>query len=44
MIVDRRGGAEVRCWESRQDRCPGEFEESKSQVRASWHVESASSS
>jgi hypothetical protein len=28
MIVDGRGGAEVRCQESRQDRCPGEFEES----------------
>jgi hypothetical protein len=28
MIVDGIGGAEVRCQESRQDRCPGEFEES----------------
>jgi hypothetical protein len=28
MIVDGRGGAEVRCWESHQDRRPGEFEES----------------
>jgi hypothetical protein len=43
MIIDWKGGAEVRPWESRQERCPGEFEVSKSQVRASWHVESASS-
>jgi hypothetical protein len=43
MIVDGRGGAEVRCRESRQDHRPGELEESKSQVRASWHVESGSS-
>jgi hypothetical protein len=43
MIVDGRGGVEVRCRESCQDRRPGEFEESMSQVRASWHVESASS-
>jgi hypothetical protein len=28
MIVDGRGDAEVRCWESRQDRRPGEFKES----------------
>jgi hypothetical protein len=28
MIVDGRSGAEVWCRESRQDRCPGEFEES----------------
>jgi hypothetical protein len=28
MIIDGRGGAEVRCWESHQDHCPGEFEES----------------
>jgi hypothetical protein len=43
MIVDGRGGADVRCQESRQDRCSGEFEYSKSQVRAILHVESASS-
>jgi hypothetical protein len=43
IIVDERGGAKVRCRESRQDRHLGEFEESKSQVRASCHVESASS-
>jgi hypothetical protein len=28
MIVDGRDGAEVRCQESHQDRCPGKFEES----------------
>jgi hypothetical protein len=28
MIIDGRGGAEVRCRESRQDHRPGEFEES----------------
>jgi hypothetical protein len=40
MIVDGRGGAEVRCRESHEDRRAGEFEESSG---ASWHVESASS-
>jgi hypothetical protein len=28
MIIDGRGGTKVRCRESRQDRRPGEFEES----------------
>jgi hypothetical protein len=28
MIIDGRGGVEVRCRESRQDHRPGEFEES----------------
>jgi hypothetical protein len=35
MIVDGRGGAEVRYRESHEDHRPGEFEESKSQVCAS---------
>jgi hypothetical protein len=35
MIVDGRGSTEGRCRESRQDRGPEEFEESKSQVRTS---------
>jgi hypothetical protein len=41
MIVDGKGGANVRCRETRQDRCSGEFEASKSHGRASSHVESA---
>jgi hypothetical protein len=43
MIVDGRGGAEVRCRESHEDRRPGEYV-SRSHGRASSHVESASSS
>jgi hypothetical protein len=39
MIVDGRGDAEVRCWESHEDRCPGEYM-SRSHGRASSHVES----
>jgi hypothetical protein len=41
MIVDGRGGAEVRCRESHEDRRPGEYM-SKSHGRAISHVESAS--
>jgi hypothetical protein len=39
MIVDWRGGAEMRCWESHKDRRPGEYV-SRSHGRASSHVES----
>jgi hypothetical protein len=42
MIVDGRGAAEVRCWESHEDRRPGEYV-SRSHGRASLHIESASS-
>jgi hypothetical protein len=42
MIVDRRGGAEMRCRESHEDRRPREYV-SRSHGRASLHVESASS-
>jgi hypothetical protein len=42
MIVDGRGGAEVRCRESHEDRRPGEYV-SRSDGRTSCHVESASS-
>jgi hypothetical protein len=40
MIVDGRGGAEVRCRESHQNHRPGEYV-SRSHGRASWHVESS---
>jgi hypothetical protein len=40
MIVDGRGGAEVRCWECHQDHSPRECV-SSSHGRVSWHVESA---
>jgi hypothetical protein len=42
MIVDERGGAEVRCRESHEDRRPGEYVP-RSHGRASSHVELASS-
>jgi hypothetical protein len=42
MIVDGRGGAEVRCRDSHEDRRPGEYV-SRSHGRASLRVESASS-
>jgi hypothetical protein len=42
MIVDGRGGAEVRCRESHEDRRPREYV-SRSHGRVSSHIESASS-
>jgi hypothetical protein len=41
MIVDGKGGAEVRCRESHEDHRPREYV-SRSHGRASWHVETAS--
>jgi hypothetical protein len=42
MIVDGRGGVEVRCQDSHEDRRSGEYV-SRSHGRAAWHVELASS-
>jgi hypothetical protein len=42
MIVDGRGGVEVRCQESHEDSHPGEYV-SRSHGRASSHIESSSS-
>jgi hypothetical protein len=42
IIVDVTGGAEVLCWDSRQDRLLGSLSWSRIYDRASWHIKSAS--